>query len=175
VLFPTANWIRKYVLSTERTLLSARWFRSYTLVVVKVFSQHNLLALVVHFVLIRVLALLNQMLVQLRNFYNLFTLPACRQHRTLLPIVKIDWLRIKWFIVSIAKVANLVFCGSLFLWNWLGLHLRLLLFLGSRQLFLFLLWWLFKASCTLWIYIRSDVNHWLFFFNFSFWLIKVCF
>ena len=63
VLFPPTDRVRVNVLGAERALRSPCWLGFYTLVVVELFSEHDLLALVVHLVLIGALALLNQVVV----------------------------------------------------------------------------------------------------------------
>ena len=92
--------------SAQRALGSASGLGAHALVPVEVCIQIDRVALVAGFVLVAVLALLNQMVVERRYFYDLFTLPACRQHWALFPVVNVDGLLIEIIVESAAEVAN---------------------------------------------------------------------
>lgn len=65
-------------------------------------------ALVAVFILVAVLALLDQVVVQGRYFDNLFALPAGGQHRALFPVMDVDRLFVKVFVVKAAEVAGFI-------------------------------------------------------------------
>lgn len=124
---------------------------------IELLTKHDLFAFVVKLVLIGILALLHQVIIKLRDLDYLFTLPAGRQHRTLFPVVKIDRLWVKWFIIATTKIANLVLLNWLFLFYWLGLSLRCfyLLFLSGRLL----LFRLFESLGSSWVDISCYIYH----------------
>ena len=74
----------------------------------KVFLEEDGDALLALFVLLSVLAFLDQVLVQTLDFHDLLALPACSQHRAFLPVVDINRLLIKVLVEPTAEVADLL-------------------------------------------------------------------
>ena len=176
MLTPALNSRWKHWLRTQRAPDSACWLGPDALMAVKVLLPDHLLAVGMIVVVVRILALFNQVLVHLLDLDDLVTLPTRRQHWTLLPIVNVDGLIVEARIVSATKVACLLF------WRLLLVHSLYL----CLMLLLLLKWWLLdwclflscacRALCTLRINICADVYDflvlWLFLLvlwrNFSF-------
>jgi hypothetical protein len=113
------------------------WLGSDTLVSIEVLLPEDLLAVGMIMVVVRILALFNQVLVHLLNLDYLVTLPTRSQHRALLPIMNINWLTVEAGIVSATKVACLLLWRLLLVHGLnLALRLLLLLWLLGRCLFL---------------------------------------
>jgi len=96
---------REDTASAKRTLQCSWWMRPYTLVAIKVTLEENWATFITLFVLVAVLALLDQVFIEGTNLNDLLAFPACRQHRARLPIVDIDWLFIKILVVCSTEVA----------------------------------------------------------------------
>ena len=176
MLTPALHSCWKHWLRTQRAPDSACWLGPDALVAVKVLLPDHLLAVGMIVVVVRILALFNQVLVHLLDLDDLVTLPTRRQHWTLLPIMNVDGLTVEARIVSAAKVACLLFWRLLLVH---GLYLCLMLLLLLK-------WWLLDwclflscacgALCTLRVNICADVYDflvlWLFLLvlwrNFSF-------
>ena len=73
---------------------------------VEVVACEDGVALVAVFVVVSILALVDQMIVQGRNLDDLLTLPASCEHGTFLPIVDINGLFVEVLIVLTAEVAD---------------------------------------------------------------------
>ena len=75
---------------------------------VEVLLQKHLLTLVTEFVLVSVLALINEMVIQARDLNDLLTLPASHQHGALSPVVNIYRILVEILVISVTEVANLL-------------------------------------------------------------------
>ena len=124
MLLPAIFVIRKDSLSAEWASCSAVWFWPHAFMTFELFHQENWLAPRVEFILTHLRTFFQKMVFNMLHLYHLVTLPACRQHRALLPVVNVKGLLVKWRVVSITKVACClrISCG------WLAVGLLLLVF-----------------------------------------------
>ncbi len=163
MLLPPRNTLGKHAQSAKRTFSRTCWFRSWALVSWIIFLKQNLLAIRTTLVLIRVLALLHQMLVHALDLNHLFALPTCSEHGALLPVMDVDRLLVEIVVKRSTKVAHFIVIVEFLLF--VSVLNRKLLFLVSTLLrhviFLlltFLCWashWFFSA-CG--IDVCCDVN-----------------
>lgn len=108
MLLPPRDTLRKHAQSAKRTFSRTSWFGSWALVSWIIFLKQNLLAIRTTLVLIRVLALLHQMLVHALDLNYLFALPTCSEHGALLPVVDVDRLLIEIVVKRSTKVAHFI-------------------------------------------------------------------
>ena len=96
----------EYTYRAEGTLGGACGLRSNTLVAVEVRLLEYTVALVAKAISVPVLTLLDQVLIERLDLNDLLTLPAGRQHRTLLPVVYVNGFFVEVLVVLAAEVAH---------------------------------------------------------------------
>jgi len=127
VLLPPRHTFWENTHRAKRTFSRACWFRSWALMSWEIFFKQNLLAFGTILVLIRVLALFDKMFVHALDLNHLFALPAGSEHRTLFPIVDVDGLLVKIFIIHSTEITHffviMEFLLFVTVFNWLLLFL----------------------------------------------------
>ena len=96
----------EYTYRAERAFCGACGLGSDTLVAVEVRLLEYTVAFVAKAISVPVLTLLNQVLIERLDLDNLLTLPAGRQHRTLLPVVYVNGFFVEVLVVLAAEVAH---------------------------------------------------------------------
>ena len=127
VWWEDANRAKRAFDSTSRLRLGA-------LVAVEVIILEDWIAFVTLFIVVTILALLNEMFIKRGDLNDLLALPARCQHRTFLPVMDINWLFIEVLIVHATEIAN-------FFVNLLSISIVTLIIL-----IIFLLSWLLLSS-----------------------------
>ena len=130
MLTPTLDWTWEHALSAEGTLACSRWFRSDTVMTIKVVSQNHLFTVSVVLIINSILTFFYQMLVCLLNFNYLLALPTSYKHGTLFPIMDVYRLAVKTLIISTTKATRLLIL------NWIIILLIVLLNLSDLAFFL---------------------------------------
>ena len=106
---------------------------------VEVLLQKHLLTLVTEFVLVSVLALINEMVIQARDLNDLLTLPTSHQHGALSPVMNIYRILVEILVISVTEVTNLLIFFLISWWahvSLMGKARRLLISLCGKILVL---------------------------------------
>ena len=106
-MFPPAVLIRWIdALLAQLTLHCALWLGPYALMRREILDPVHALALGAQLVFSTLFALLEEVLVQVGDLYDLPALPALREHRTLLPVVDVQGLLVEALVETPTKTTR---------------------------------------------------------------------